>query len=110
VPETDTAVSRSQACEQLALLAEHELHLVRTDAVEELEGVHDRRVALLAALEAPGAGPLGQADKDVLQRATRTQLLAAEAMRQRRDRLAAQLSQNGVARRAAAGYAASASF
>ncbi len=108
MPETGPAVARAQACVALAALADHELHLVRTDALDELDAVHEQRVALLEILETPGAGPLPAADQAVLQRAMRTQLLAAEAMRQRRDHLATQLRQNGHARRAAAGYAASA--
>jgi hypothetical protein len=102
-------VARVRACTALAALAEHELNLVRTEAFAELETVHEERLALLAVLETPGGGgPLDDAAEAALQGAMRTQLLAAEAMRQGCGRLAAQLQHSGHARRAAAGYAAAA--
>lgn len=91
---------------QLAALAEHELRLVHADAVEELDAVDRQRTVLLDALESGPPGRLSDDDRDVLQYAMRTQQLAAEAMRQRRDQLAVQLGHSDRARRAAAGYAA----
>lgn len=108
MPDDRTRSARTRACSALAALAGHELHLVGTEAFEELESVHAQRVALLAVLETPGSEPLDAGDHAVLQNAMRTQLLAAEAMRQRRDRLAGQLQHSVHARRAAAGYAAAA--
>lgn len=95
-------------CAALAALAQHELALVESEAYEGLEAVHAQRVDLLAALEAAGGSSLTPGDRAVLQTAARTQSLATEAMRQRRDALARELRHSGHARRAAAGYRASA--
>jgi hypothetical protein len=95
------------ACAQLAALAEHELALVQSGAVDELDAVHHRRMELLTALGAAGADGRTAQDTAQLQTAARTQMLAREAMRQRRDDLAAELRHSGHARRAAAGYLAS---
>ncbi|MCW3016501.1 MAG: hypothetical protein JWO02_3593 [Solirubrobacterales bacterium] len=95
-------------CARLAALAETELALVQSGAVDELDAVHATRMQLLAELDVRGTGGLGAQDEAVLRAAARTQLLTREAMRQRRDDLAAELSRSGHARRAAAGYRASA--
>jgi hypothetical protein len=98
----------AEACARLLALAEHELALVQSGALDELDAVHRRRVQLLSTLDAPAGGSaLTAEDKVQLQAAARTQLLSREAMRQRRDELAAELRHSGQARRAAAGYRAS---
>lgn len=96
------------ACAALAVLAERELALVEAGAHDELAAVHEQRVALLDVLGEPGSVVLTAADRSRLQHAARTQTLAAEAMRQGRDALRRELGQSGHARRAAAGYRASA--
>jgi hypothetical protein len=100
----------AELCVALAALAQSELSLVESGAYDELEALHARRVELLAAI-APPAGPaLSPQDRVLLQTAARTQMLAGEAMRQRRDELARELGRSGHARRAAAGYRASAAI
>jgi hypothetical protein len=102
------AAAASELCAALAALAQSELSLVESGAYEELEAVHARRVELLAAIVPPAGPALSPPDRVLLQSAARTQMLAAEAMRQRRDELARELGRSGHARRAAAGYRASA--
>lgn len=96
------------ACVALAALAQRELALVEAGALEELDAVHEQRLVLLDALPAAGAAALGEADREQLRSAARAQMLAGEAMRQRRDALRRDLGHSGQARRAAAGYRASA--
>jgi hypothetical protein len=104
-------MGRPEACAALAVLAQREFALVDAEAYEELPAVHARRVELIDALGGPGEGPpLSPEDRAQLQTAARVQQLAGEAMRQRRDALRRQLGQSGHARRAAAGYRASATL
>lgn len=95
-------------CAALLELAERELALVVSGAYEDLDAVHAERLRLLELLPAPGT--LHEAGKTVLRAAAHMQLTAREAMRQRRDRLAAELGRTDHARRAAAGYARSAAI
>jgi hypothetical protein len=87
---------------QLAALGREEHALVTDGRYDELPTIHERRMALIAALP-----PRPPADAmDDLREATRLQALITVTLREARDATAAQLVQLRRTRRGVQGYAA----